>query len=140
MNFLFFEHPNGRERVNLAFYYCIELVEKRILKDKKEYTIYFYRDLATSDGKQTVWRFYDEDEARDTFMAIADVMRDYLYAAVLPDFIITKDCVEYVNVSPSEDGWSLFVHVRVGDSDDVFSFPAESEEEAMNLYKAFIVA
>lgn len=138
MNFLFFEHPNGRERVNLAFYYAVELFNIKV-NGKQRFYIDFFRNLNAAE-KQTRWEFTNDDEARDTFMAIADVMRDYLYAAVLPDFIITKDCVEYVNVSPSEDGWSLFVHVRVGDTDDVFSFPAESEEEAMNLYKAFIVA
>lgn len=135
MNYLFFEHPNKRERVNLAFYFSVELTSL-----KKKWFITFYRNVANWEDNSAEWEFTNEDEARDTFMAIADLMRDYLYAAVLPDYAILKDYVEAINVAPSEDGWDLNLHIRIADDYDIIKFPAESEEEAMRLYKAFIVA
>lgn len=138
MNSLFFEHPNKRERINLAYCFSVELFSSMQNK-KKRWSIIFHGILAVGD-KPMAWHFSSEDEARDTFMAIADLMRDYLYAAVLPDYVISKDYVEYINVAPSEDGWSLSLHIRFGNNFNIFSFSAGSEEEAMRLYKAFIVA
>lgn len=139
MNFLFFEHPNGRERVNLSCYFSVELF--KFSQDRKErWSILFHRSL-TYEDKPMAWNFSSEDEAREVFASIAAVMQDYLYAAVLPDYIISKDYIEYVNASPSEDGWSLFLHVRIGNDFDVFDFPCDTEDEAMTLYRnAFIVA
>lgn len=136
MNSLFFEHPNKRERVNLAFYFSIELISTKHNK-KEMWSILFHRDLVY-EGRPISWTFDSEEEASKVFTDIAAVMKDFLFVGVLKDVIICKDFVEWINVSPSEDGWGLFIHVRKGDDHDVFDFPATSEQEAMDMYRDFI--
>jgi hypothetical protein len=115
---IFVTHPNGRERINVAYYSYIE-------RDGGEINF-------TSATDTTYWYFESDDELQRCFDNIAYTLVNVYNAILINNVVMLPEVVRIAGVYSDEEGW--FIDIDVSIIHEAVRFDFASEQQAIEAF------
>lgn len=115
---IFVTHPNGRERINVAYYPCIQI-------DGDEISF-------SSSITATYWFFSSAEEAEQCFKNIAYTLVNVYSATFINDTVVLPEEIRSAGVYEDEDGW--FISLYITTFGEALRFDFASEQQAIDAF------